>query len=226
MKQKILIIEDERDIVEVIEYNLKKAGYATSSVSNGKKAQETVLKEKPDLIILDLMLPGLTGFEVCKQLKAQRKTQRTPIIILSARSQETDKVEGLELGADDYMTKPFSPRELIARAKAVLRRGRPGIEKDKKPASKITIDKEKHQVKIAGSEVSLTLTEFKLLAHMVFRPGIVLSRENLLNSVFGYESAVYDRTVDAHIKSLRKKMGPLKDSIETVRGVGYRFREV
>lgn len=220
----IHIIEDERDIAEMIEYNLKEAGYQVIFSSDGEKGINLATREKPDLIILDLMLPIIDGFEVCRVLKQQQSTAHIPIIILSAKSLETDKVVGLELGADDYVTKPFSPRELLARVKAVLRRN------TEKPAGEIksgqiTIDSAKHKVLVKGKEVKLTTTEFRLLQCLARRSGIVFSRNQLLDALGADESMVYDRTIDAHIKSLRRKLGPAKDYVETVRGVGYKFRE-
>lgn len=224
--KKILIIEDEKDIVEMIAYNLKKEGYATVSVLNGRQAVSSAKRERPDLVILDLMLPDIDGFEICKQLRNNEITGQIPIIMLTAKSQEADKVTGLELGADDYITKPFSPRELVARMKAVLRRHEPLVIRKKTEKGIISIDSVKHRVFVSGKEVSLTHTEFKLLEFMAQRPGVVFTRDRLLDSVFGYDSEVYDRTVDAHIKSLRKKLGKARDYIETVRGSGYRFREL
>ncbi len=224
-KGKIQIIEDDRDIVEMVEYNLKQEGYQIVSAFNGERGIEQAQKEKPDLIILDLMLPAIDGFEVCKNLRRRESTSHIPIIILSAKSRETDKVVGLELGADDYVTKPFSPRELIARIKAVLRR-----HKEQPPVEiktgQIVIDSAKHKAVVKGHEVELTATEFRLLECLARRPGVVFSRNQLLDAVGTDESMVYDRTVDAHIKSLRRKLGRAKDYIETVRGVGYRFREI
>jgi two-component system phosphate regulon response regulator PhoB len=224
-KESILIIEDDRDIVELIEYNLQEQGYQTISALNGEDGVEIAKKQQPDLVILDIMLPVIDGFEVCKILKTESRTSGIPVIILSAKSQETDKVVGLELGADDYITKPFSPRELIARIRAILRRGREHEFVGKIQRGDISIDSIKHKVKVRDEEISLTLTEFKLLEFMSRRPGVVLSRDQILNAVSGDESVVCDRTVDAHIKSLRRKLGSAKDYIETIRGAGYRFKE-
>ena len=224
-KGKIEIIEDDRDIVEMIEYNLKEEGYQTLHAFDGEKGIELAKKEKPDLIILDLMLPAIDGFEVCRVLKQQQSTAQIPIIILSAKSRETDKVVGLELGADDYVTKPFSPRELIARIKAILRRHKEQPLGEIK-IGQLVIDGVKHKVLVKGQETELTATEFRLLEALARRAGAVLSRSQLLDAAGADESMVYDRTVDAHIKSLRRKLGKAKDYIETVRGVGYRFREV
>ena len=224
-KGTVLIVEDEKDIARMIEYNLQKEGYATLSVQTGEDAFSAAKKETPDLIILDLMLPGMDGFETCRKLKGGEMTARIPVIMLTARSREADKVAGLELGADDYITKPFSPRELVARIKAVLRRGEPALPPKKIKKGIIVIDGLRRKVSVGASEVALTNTEFKLLEFMAQRPGVVLSRDKILDGVFGYDSAVYDRTIDAHIKSLRKKLGKARDYIETVRGAGYRFKE-
>jgi two-component system phosphate regulon response regulator PhoB len=225
-KNKILIVEDDHDIVEMVEYNLREEGYATISAFNGEDGLRLAKKENPDLIILDIMLPIIDGFEVCRNLKSEKVTADIPVIILSAKSQETDKVVGLELGADDYITKPFSPRELIARIRAILRRGRVlsldgCIQRDD-----IVIDSSKHKVKVLEKDIVLTLTEFRLLEFLARRPGMVFSRDQILDGVIGDDALVCDRTVDAHVKSLRRKLGQAKDYIETIRGVGYRFKEV
>jgi DNA-binding response OmpR family regulator len=225
-KRKILIIEDDRDIVEMLEYNLKEEGYETISALNGEQGIELAGKERPDLIILDIMLPIIDGFEVCRILKNHDRVSHIPIIILSAKSQETDKVVGLELGADDYVTKPFSPRELIARTRAILRRRQGERLSDRIKRGQITIDRTRHKVTVGKKEILLTLTEFKLLEFMARRPGAVFSRARILDAVAGQDAIVCDRTVDAHIKSLRHKLGSAKDYIETIRGAGYRFKEV
>lgn len=224
-KETILVVEDDKDITEMIEYNLEKEGYVIVSAATGEESIDVAKKLSPDLVILDLMLPGMDGFETCRKLKADERTARIPIIMLTARSREADKVAGLEIGADDYMTKPFSPRELSARIKAVLRRRAPAFIPEKIERGQLVIDSLKHKVTISGKEAQLTHTEFKLLEFLAKRPGVVLSREKILDGVFGYDSAVYDRTIDAHIKSLRKKLGIARDHIETVRGAGYRFME-
>ena len=229
--EKILIVEDDPDIAEMISYNLGKEGYSIVLTDNGEDAVARAQKEHPAIIILDLMLPGMDGMEVCRTLKQADETRHMPIIMLSARSQETDKVVGLELGADDYVTKPFSPRELIARIRAVLRRGSThniGGTVDTGQvvrSGEVEIDSLRHRVTVSGTEVALTSTEFKLLEFLAQRPGKAITRQQILDSVFGYSSDVYDRTVDTHIKTLRKKLGQAKGCIETVRGVGYRFRE-
>jgi DNA-binding response OmpR family regulator len=225
-KRKILIIEDDKDIVEMLDYNLKEEGYDTISALNGEQGIALAGKERPDLIILDIMLPIMDGFEVCRTLKNDDRVAQIPIIILSAKSQETDKVVGLELGADDYVTKPFSPRELIARTRAILRRRKAEQAGSRIQRGQITIDRTRHKVTVGGKEISLTLTEFKLLELMARRPGVVFSRALILDAVAGQDTIASDRTVDAHIKSLRHKLGRAKDYIETIRGAGYRFKEL
>jgi len=233
-KGRIFVVEDETDISEMIAFNLEKEGYKVFTCDNGKDALAEIKAEQPDLVLLDVMLPDVDGFEICKQLRAYPPTKKVPIIFVSAKSQETDKVVGLEIGADDYLTKPFSPRELVARIKAVFRRvpnaaARPAekaiVETPEDGHHDIVIDKERHRVTVDGKKVELTPTEFSILSFLAEHPGFVHTREKLLNGVFGYDSAVYDRTVDAHIKSLRRKLGAAKEYIETVRGIGYRFRD-
>jgi len=224
-KRKILIVEDDRDIVEMIEYNLIAEGYEVVSAFTGKDGVTLAKREQPDLVILDIMLPVMDGFEVCKALKNEDATAHIPIIILSAKSQEADKVVGLELGADDYVTKPFSPRELVARIKVILRRGQDVQEGGKIRRGEVVIDSAKHKVIVGSQEVLLTAMEFRLIEVMARRPGIVFSRNQILDAVGGDASMVIDRTVDAHIKSLRRKLGKAKNYIETIRGLGYRFRE-
>ena len=224
-QETILIVEDEKDISEMVKYNLEKEGYRTLTAYDGIAAISEAKKKNPDLIILDLMLPDMDGLEVCKSIKNNDLTSGIAVIMLTAKAQETDKIIGLELGADDYVTKPFSPRELMARIKAVLRRGEKKLVDKKVEIGQILVDRGKHKVFVAGESIALTHTEFKLLLFLAQRPGMVLSRERILDGVFGYESESYDRTVDAHIKSLRKKMGLARDYIETVRGAGYRFKE-
>jgi len=225
-KGKILIVEDDRDIAGMVEYNLIEEGYETISAFNGEDGVRLAKKERPDLIILDIMLPIIDGFEVCKILKKEQITSDIPVIILSAKSQETDKVVGLELGADDYITKPFSPRELIARIRAILRRGRAPSFSSCIERGDIVIDSTKHKVIVGQKAVSLTSTEFKLLEFLAKRPGAVFSRDQIMDGVMGDDALVCDRTVDAHIKSLRRKLGKDKGYIETIRGAGYRFKEI
>lgn len=222
----ILVIEDDRDIVDLLRFNLEEEGYELFAAFDGARGGVSARRHQPDLIILDIMMPELDGWEVCRKLKEDKHTADIPIIILSARLQEMDKVVGLELGADDYVTKPFSPRELIARIRAILRRNRNRQTPDKIAHGSLVIDRGKHEVVIDHQKISLTTTEFRLLEYMAQSPGQVLSRDQILNAIAGYDAVVSDRTVDAHIKTLRRKLGKDKDYIETVRGVGYRFKEV
>lgn len=226
MKEKILIVEDEKDIVKMLEYNLKKEGFRTLSASDGEDAIGLANREHPDLILLDLMLPGIDGLEVCKELKKDYKTAKTPIIMLTAKSQESDKVVGLELGADDYITKPFRPRELVARIKAVLRRL---SDKEKLPEvlkiGDLTIDLAKISAIVKDKQIELTAKEFELLRILIQAKGRVLSRDYLLDAIWGFNNAIeiQTRTVDVHIRSLRKKLEACAKYIITVKNYGYRF---
>jgi len=226
VKEKILIVEDEKDIVKMLEYNLRKEGYVSLSARSGEDAVKTAGKESPDLILLDLMLPGIDGLEVCKTLKLGQKTAAIPIIMLTAKSQESDKIVGLELGADDYVTKPFSPRELIARIKAVLRRIK---EKDKSPetfkSGELTIDFAKISVAVKNKPVEITAKEFELLKTLIKAKGRVLSRDYLLDTIWGVDQSleIQTRTVDVHIRTLRKKLKSAARYIITVKNYGYRF---
>ncbi len=227
MKEKILVVDDEKDIVKMLDYNLKKEGFRTVSANNGEDALDLAKKEHPDLIILDLMLPQIDGLEVCKILKKESKTSAIPIIMLTAKTHESDKVVGLELGADDYVTKPFSPRELIARIKAVLRRVK---EKDKTPEvikiGDLIVDSSKISVSIKNKLIELTSKEFELLTALIKAKGRVLSRNYLLDSIWGFDQAleIQTRTVDVHIRSLRKKLKSEASHIVTVKNYGYRFK--
>ena len=226
MKETILIVEDEKDIVKMLDYNLKKEGYKTLIAHDGEDAIDTANTKQPDLILLDLMLPGMDGLEVCKTLKGESKTALIPIIMLTAKSQESDKIVGLELGADDYVTKPFSPRELIARIKAVLRRMK---EKDKLPEvmkiGELRIDFSKIAVTVKDKPVELTAKEFELLRTLIKVKGRVLSRDYLLDTIWGFDHAmeIQTRTVDVHIRTLRKKIKSVSKRIVTVKNYGYRF---
>jgi len=225
MKAKVLVVDDEPDALELIDYNLKGAGYQVFTAANGTRALELAQRHLPDLIILDLMLPEIDGIEVCKILRRNTETQDIPIIMLTAKADEIDRVIGLEVGADDYVTKPFSPRELTLRVKNILRRGKASAD-SKQPVieiQNISIDPEKHEVLLDGKSVTLTATEFKLLYLLASRQGRIQSRERLLEDVWEYEADVYTRTVDTHMRRLRKKLGESADLIETVRGGGYRF---
>jgi two-component system phosphate regulon response regulator PhoB len=222
----ILIIEDEKDIVDLIAYHLKQSNFAVIKTLDGPTGLERARKELPSLIILDLMLPGMDGKEICRALKSNPLTQSIPILMLTAKAEEIDRVIGFELGADDYVTKPFSPRELVLRVKAILRRKEFGHESEKiVQIGDLLIDIDRHHVSIKKSSVQLTSTEFKLLVELASKRGRVQTREHLLDKVWGYTYEGYARTVDTHIRRLREKLGPLGDSIETIRGVGYRFRE-
>lgn len=229
-KEKILVVDDEKDIVELLQYNLEKEGYKISTVFSGEQCLENVKTELPDLILLDLMLPEIDGLDVCKFLKNNSQTSHIPIIMLTAKGEETDIVLGLELGADDYITKPFNVRELLARVKAVLRRTKNNIpplskEKDIIKSKDLVIDSTKHQVTLKGKPLSLTSTEFKLLKFLACHPGKVFTREQLLNQVWSEDSFIVDRAVDVHIRRLRQKLLTASDYIITIRGVGYRFKE-
>lgn len=223
--EKILIVEDEEDILKLLEYHLVGNGYEVFTAISGLEALRLARRHQPDLVLLDLMLPGLDGFEVCRELKQDAQTSSVAVIMLTARGEEVDRVVGLELGADDYVTKPFSPREIVLRIKAVLRRARQDA-----PATPIwereglRIEEESHRVFVDGQDTELTATEFKLLAELIHSEGKVMNRDQLLNTVWGYQFSGYSRTVDTHIRRLRKKLGPYADWVETIRGVGYRFQ--
>ncbi len=225
-KRKILIIEDEPDVVEMLQRQLDRAGnYKTISAPDGSSGINEAREQMPDLIVLDLMLPRLSGLEVCRLLKTDSATRQIPIIMLTAKAEEVDRIVGLEFGADDYVTKPFSPREVVLRIGAILRRGNGGAVEKTISAGEIVIDTERYDVRIGGKAVDLTAIEFKLLSMLMHRRGRVQSRDRLLNDVWGYESAIDTRTVDTHVRRLREKLGKRGDLIETVRGFGYRFRE-
>src|SRR6266576_3853048 len=222
--KRILIVEDENDVVDLLTLNLRKAGgFLISKAGDGATGLTKARAEKPDLIILDLMLPKIPGLEVCKILKSEAATRHIPILMLTARAEEIDRIVGLECGADDYVTKPFSPREVMLRIRAILRRGEKPEETLK--AGSISIDPARHQVRVNGKRVHLTSLEFKLLRTLIQRRGRVQERDKLLNDVWGYESMIDTRTVDTHVRRLREKLGKAGDVIETVRGFGYRLRE-
>ncbi len=221
----ILIIEDEKDIVESLEYNLKNEGYKVSKAYDGLNGLRLAEEKVPAIVLLDLMLPGLDGLEVCRRLKKNPKTAAIPVIMLTAKGSETDKVVGLEVGADDYIVKPFSTKELIARIKTILRRYEKPAEK---PAGAIKfkdleIDTDKHEVRAAGKPVELTAKEFQLLLYLAENPERVFSRERLLDAVWGIDVAIETRTVDVHMRRLREKLGKAGDHLVTLRGVGYKF---
>jgi two-component system phosphate regulon response regulator PhoB len=221
--RKILIIEDESDVADLLTLNLRKGGFKTTAAADGATGLQKVRDERPDFIVLDLMLPKMSGLEVCKILKGDAATAHIPILMLTAKAEEVDRIVGLEFGADDYVTKPFSPREVMLRIRAILRRGEKPEETLQ--AGSISIDPARHQVRVSGKRVHLTSLEFKLLRTLIQRRGRVQDRDKLLNDVWGYESVIDTRTVDTHVRRLREKLGKAGDVIETVRGFGYRLRE-
>jgi two-component system phosphate regulon response regulator PhoB len=228
--ERILLIEDEPDIAEVLQYNLEKEGFAVETARRGDSGLAAIRRETPDLVLLDLMLPGMDGLELTRLLKRDGGTARVPIVMLTARSEEVDRIVGLELGADDYISKPFSPREVVLRVKAVLRRHQPepAEEEESEPdllsVGGIQLDVAGHQLRIGGEEIPLTATEFRLLRLLIERAGRVQTRGQLLTDVWGYAEDIDSRTVDTHIRRLRRKLGAEADRIETVIGVGYRLR--
>lgn len=223
--KKVLIVEDERDVVDLLTLNLRKADYTVIAAADGAAALEKARTQAPALVILDLMLPKMSGLEVCKVLKSDAATRHIPVIMLTAKAEEVDRIVGLEFGADDYVTKPFSPREVILRVNAILRRGTAPLADGNITAGAIVIDTARHHVSVGGMPIELTSLEFKLLTTLVQRRGRLQNRDQLLNEVWGYESAIDTRTVDTHVRRLREKLGESGDAIETVRGFGYRLRE-
>src|SRR5215469_14959728 len=221
--KKIVLIEDDQDLYSLVQYNLEKEGFAVAGSQTGKGALDLCRRERPDLIILDIMLPDSDGLEICKQIRANAELANTPVIFLTARASETDRIVGLELGANDYIVKPFFVRELIARIKIHFRGTQPAAKLLK--AGELELDRSRCQVRLAGGEIALTATEFRLLEFLMSRPGVVFSREQLLDAVWGHDRAVTDRTVDVYILRLRQKIenegGP--SFIRSVRGFGYSF---
>jgi len=227
-KKKILVVEDEEDILALLHFNLIKAGYEVECAADGEEGLQKIEDAQPDLLLLDLMLPGIGGLDICRQLRSQESTAKLPIIMLTARGEEADVVQGLELGADDYMTKPFSIKVLLARIQTVLRRNSEDESFDAEQeiiCGELQIHPGRNSVKVAGDSVELTYTEFHVLVALVRRPGWVFTRYQIVNAVRGEDYAVTDRAVDVQIAGLRKKLGICGPYIETVRGVGYRFRE-
>ena len=224
MSQTVLVVDDERDIVELIRYNLTQAGFRIVSAADGQQAIDLAKRERPDLIVLDLMLPVMPGTEVARILRQDEKTRAIPIVMLTARGSEVDRIVGFELGADDYVVKPFSPRELVLRVQAILRRDSAEEPMERITFAPLVIDLAAHIVRIKGKEIDLTSTEYKLLHRLARRPGRAFSRDQLLSEVWGYSGDLETRTVDTHMKRLRAKLGSLGEWIETVRGHGYRFR--
>src|SRR5437764_4445181 len=216
--KKILLLEDESDVADLLTLNLRKAGFRTSTAADGASGLQKARDDRPDFLILDLMLPKMSGLEVCRILKSDTATSHIPILMLTAKAEEVDRIVGLEFGADDYVTKPFSPREVTLRIRAILRRGEKPEETLQ--AGSIAIDPARHQVRVNGKRVHLTSLEFKLLRSLIQRRGRVQERDKLLNDVWGYESMIDTRTVDTHVRRLREKLGKAGDVIETVRGAG------
>jgi two-component system, OmpR family, phosphate regulon response regulator PhoB len=228
MSHRILVVEDEADLAELIVFNLRQAGHTAVSVGEGYAALAEVRRARPDLVVLDVMLPDLNGVEVCRRLRRDPGTERLPVLMLTAKGEEVDRVVGFEVGADDYVVKPFSPRELVLRIEAILRRS----QTEEAPSGReqmemgtLAIDVPAHRVTVAGVEVPLTALEFRLLLDLATRRGRVQSRDALLERVWGYTAGVETRTVDTHVKRLREKLGMAADCIETVRGIGYRMRD-
>jgi two-component system phosphate regulon response regulator PhoB len=227
MGARILVVEDESDLAELVAFNLRQAGHTVSTASNGSTALAEVQRKRPDLIVLDVMLPDITGVEVCRRLRRQEATSAIPVVMLTAKGEEVDRVVGFEVGADDYVVKPFSPRELVLRIEAILRRvSSPGEEAAPQNITigELIIDVPGHRVEVEGEELVLTALEFRLLLDLAKRRGRVQSRDALLERVWGYSPGIETRTVDTHVKRLREKLGAAASYIETVRGVGYRMR--
>ena len=226
MTARILVVDDEPDLLELVRFNLTQAGFQVTTATSGREALEQLKSATPDLVVLDLMLPDVSGNDICRQIRSDPGLSDLPIVMLTAKSEEVDRVVGFELGADDYVPKPFSPRELTLRVRAVLRR------RQSAPAAGTTIehgvlrvDPDRHRCFVNDLEIELTAKEFRLLTTLMAKPGRVMTRERLLDEVWGSEITVTSRTIDTHLKRLREKLGPAGDLIETVRGVGYRFAE-
>lgn len=226
-KETILVVEDEADILELIRYNLSKEGYNVVGAASGEEALKKAQAQTPDLVLLDLMLPQLDGLEVCKRFKQDDRTRATPVVMLTAKGEEADVVTGLEVGADDYIVKPFSPRVLLARVRAVLRRARRGVpgEDEAITVHNISIHPGRREVLVDGKKLELTNTEFRVLHYLARRPGWVYTRYQIVDAVHGEHYPVTERSVDVQIVGLRKKLGKAGKYIETVRGVGYRFKD-
>ena len=224
---KVVVIEDEPDILELIEYNLRREGFKVATATSGRAGLSAIGREKPDIVLLDLLLPGLDGLDVCRRLRAVDATRDLPVIMVTARGEESDVVLGLGVGADDYIHKPFSPRELIARIRAVLRRGRMREQDPDRGIVRgpLTIDPVKHRIDIEGRRLPFTPTEFRLLHFLASSPGRVFTRTQLVDRAIGDRAVVIDRNIDVHVRAVRKKLGSHRDLIETVRGIGYSFRE-
>ena len=226
MTARVLVVDDEPDLLELVRINLAQSGYTVETAASGSDALAALRRAPPDVMLLDLMLPDLSGTELCARVRADQRLAALPIIMLTAKSEEIARVVGLELGADDYVTKPFSPRELALRVRAVLRRRAPtGEEARVLEHGALRVDPDSHRASVDGREITLTAKEFQLLVALMGRPGRVMTRERLLDEVWGSDITVTSRTIDTHLKRLREKLGRAGDLIETVRGVGYRFAE-
>jgi len=226
MADRILVVDDEPDLLELVRVNLAQSGFEVETAESGRAALERVRRRPPALLVLDWMLPDLPGTEVCRQIRSDAQLRDLPILMLTAKSEEVDRVVGFELGADDYVTKPFSPRELTLRVLAILRRAGGSREEAAVLArGTVCLDADRHRCSVDGSDVDLTAKEFRLLAALMRRPGRVMSRQRLLDEVWGTDITVTERTIDTHLKRLREKLGPAGEQIETVRGVGYRYAE-
>ncbi len=226
MAQTVLVVDDEPDLLELVRVNLRQAGFEVKTAGSGREALEALRREVPDLMVLDLMLPDLSGTELCRRVRENPELSHLPILMLTARAEELDRVVGFEVGADDYVTKPFSPRELVLRVRAVLRRqSEPSRDAAPLEHGALRLEPERHRCFAAGAEVQLTAKEFDLLQTLMSRPGRVMTRDFLLDRVWGSDITVTARTIDTHLKRLREKLGAAGNAIETVRGVGYRFAE-
>ena len=223
MTKKVFIVEDEPDLRDTLQYNFENEGFKVKSFPNGESFLETIKNDKPNLVILDLMLPGISGLDVCRDLRMGKVNENVAVVMLTAKSEEVDRIVGFELGADDYVTKPFSVRELILRVKVLLKKRSDDIDQNLLEFGPIAMNLDAHDVSVEGKNILLTALEFKLLKHLLKRKGRVQTRDQLLGDVWGYSSEVTTRTVDTHIKRLREKLGKPGELIQTIRGVGYRF---
>ncbi len=223
MTKKVFIVEDEPDLRDTLQYNFENEGFKVKSFPNGESFLETIKNDKPNLVILDLMLPGISGLDVCRDLRMNEVNENVAVVMLTAKSEEIDRIVGFELGADDYVTKPFSVRELILRVKVLLKKRSDDIDQNLLESGPIAMNLDAHDVSVEGKNILLTALEFKLLKHLLKRKGRVQTRDQLLGDVWGYSSEVTTRTVDTHIKRLREKLGKPGELIQTIRGVGYRF---
>lgn len=226
MAKRILVIDDEKDLRKLLEYNLRKEGYEVTVAASGEEGLERARSSKPDLVILDLMLPGVDGLEVCRLLRGDPRTRQIPVVMLTAKTSEIDQVVGLEVGASDYVAKPFSVKVLLARVKTALRQRGPGRPDEKvMTVGDFTLDRDCQSLTVGGKPVALTRLEFRIMGCLMAHPGKVHSRDELLSGAWDDEAFVVDRTVDVHVKSIRQKLGKFRDWVETVRGSGYRFAE-